>query len=72
MNSNIFDKTGWRLGRWLVTGFVILAIGVLSPPGTWQSVRLLFTLVLGGDVGRAVGADQPAVSNDFIHQIHSF
>jgi hypothetical protein len=27
---------------------------------------------LGGDVGRAVGAYQPTVSNDSIHQIPSF
>ncbi len=48
MNSNIFDKTGWRLGRWLVIGFVILAIGALSPPGIWQSACPLWAFILGG------------------------
>ncbi len=47
MNSNIFDKTYWRMGRWLVTGFVILAIGVLSQPDAWQSALALWPFVLG-------------------------
>ena len=48
MNSNLFDKTGWRLSRWLVTGFVILALGVLSSPETQLSIYPLLILVLGG------------------------
>lgn len=48
MNSNLFDKTGWRLSRWLVTGFVILALEVLSSPETRQSPYPLWIYILGG------------------------
>jgi signal transduction histidine kinase len=48
MDSNIFDKMGWRLGRWLVTGFMILALGVLSSSSAWQLTRLFWTLVMAG------------------------
>ena len=48
MDSNIFDRMGWRLGRWLVTGFVILALGVLSSSATWQLTHLFWTFVLAG------------------------
>ncbi|MEA3351787.1 MAG: HAMP domain-containing sensor histidine kinase [Chloroflexota bacterium] len=46
MNSNIFDQTGWRLGRWLVIAFMILAIGVLTPSDVWQLTHPLWPLVL--------------------------
>ncbi len=48
MNSSIFDKTGWRLGRWLVTGFVIMAVGVLSPSSVQQSMFPMYAFVIGG------------------------
>ena len=48
MNSSIFDKTGWRLGRWLVIGFVIMAVGMLSPLSAWQLMHPIYAFVIGG------------------------
>lgn len=48
MNSNLFDKIGWRLSRWLVTGFIILTLGILSPPETQQFTYPLWIFILGG------------------------
>jgi signal transduction histidine kinase len=48
MNSNLFDKIGWRLSRWLVTGFVVLALSILSSPENRQFTYPLWIFILGG------------------------
>jgi signal transduction histidine kinase len=48
MNSNIFDKTGWRLGRWLVTGFVIMTVRTVSPSSAWQLMYPINAFIVGG------------------------
>ncbi len=48
MNSNLFDKIGWRLSRWLVTGLVVLALGILSSPENRQFTYPLWIFILGG------------------------
>jgi signal transduction histidine kinase len=48
MNSSIFDKTSWRLGRWLVTGFVIMAVGMLSLSSAQQLMYPIYAFVIVG------------------------
>ena len=44
---------------------------VLLPPLCGHLLQRGAVVCLGGDVGRAVGADQSTVSNDFVHQMSS-
>ncbi|MCD4753634.1 MAG: HAMP domain-containing histidine kinase [Anaerolineaceae bacterium] len=48
MNSSIFEKTSWRLGRWLITGFVFTVVGVISPSSIRQLMYVPYALVIGG------------------------
>jgi signal transduction histidine kinase len=48
MNSSIFDKTSWRLGRWLVIGSVIITVDAVSPFSAWQLMNPINAFVIGG------------------------
>ncbi|MBN1993000.1 MAG: HAMP domain-containing histidine kinase [Anaerolineae bacterium] len=66
VTPGLFDKIGWRLGRWLIVALAPLVLGVFRPPEIWQLIRpfwpLLLAVLLGPELARLWPPTRPLVT----------